>query len=421
MTAPDTAAAAWTCPFCPLACDDVAVRVAAGVPALAGTDCTRAARALSHFGSAPGGPTVDGAPAALEQALDAAARRLAASRQPLLAGLGCDVAGARALYPLACATGAIADAAGGDVLTEGLRALQDRGQFTTTLAEVRTRADLLVFVGAPPLAESPRLRERLGLAESRGFARHAVVLGAPAAPAAAWAGPDLTVESVLADGDLFESLAMLAAMLGGRLPGPAALQPLAARLRASRYAVFVGAAARLPAPAALAIETVHRIVHRLNHATRAAALWVGGGKGASTANQVFAWLGGLPLRSRAGPHGLEHDPQAFATTKLVADRAVDLLLWVSAFDGEARPPDTDLPLVALAQPAQAAALARPGAVVIPVATPGIGQPGHLFRTDGTVMLPLRALRDDGLPGVDTVARGLLQRLPPRAPSLVEAA
>lgn len=411
MNAPDSAAAAWTCPFCPLACDQVSVRVDAGVPSLAGTDCPRAAQALAHFAAPASPPTVDGCPATLDLALAEAARRLAASRQPLFAGLGCDVEGARALYPLACATGAIADAAGGDALTEGLRALQDRGQFTTTLAEVRTRADLLVFVGRPPLAEAPLLRERLGLAEARGFARHVAVLGAPAAALAGWAGSELTVEPVMADGDVFETLAMLAAMLAGRLAGPPALQPLAARLGAARYAVFVGAPAALPAPAALAIETVHRMVHKLNHATRAAALWVGGGQGASTANQVFAWLGGLPLRSRAGPHGLEHDPQAFATARLVADRAADLLLWVSAFDGTARPPATDLPLVALAQPAQAAALARPGAVVIPVGTPGIGHAGHLFRTDGTVMLPLFALRNDGLPSVAAVARALHAQLP----------
>lgn len=412
MSSASPDAVAWTCPFCPLVCDELGVQTTAVGPVLAGAPCPRAARGLAQAAAPAGGPSVDGRPAALEAAVAEAARRLARSRQPLLAGLGTDVEGARALYPLACATGAITDAAGGDALTEGLRALQDRGQFTTTLAEVRTRADLLVFVGEPPLAATPRLRERLGLHEARGLKRHVAVLGASAAPLAGWAGAELDVEAVMADADLHETLPMLAAMLAGRLPGPAALQSLAARLRAARYAVFVGAATGLPGPAALLIETVHRVVHRLNHATRAAALWLGGGQGASTANQVFTWLGGLPLRSRAGPHGLEHEPQAFATARVVADRAADLLLWVSAFDAEARPPG-GLPMVALAHPAQAAALAAPGAVVIPVGTPGVDHAGHLFRTDGTVMLPLFALREGGAPSVAAVARALLQQLPPR--------
>jgi formylmethanofuran dehydrogenase subunit B len=45
-------------------------------------------------------------------------------------------------------------------------------------------------------------------------------------------------------------------------------------------------------------------------------------------------------------------------------------------------------------------------VFIPVSTPGIGAGGHLFRTDGSVMLPLRRLYDDGLPSVSDVVRRL---------------
>jgi len=160
----------------------------------------------------------------------------------------------------------------------------------------------------------------------------------------------------------------------------------------------------------LLVEAVHRIVGQLNRRTRAAALWLGGGNGAATVNQVFAWLSGLPLRSRAGPRGLEHEPLLFSTQRLVDDGAVDSLLWVSSFDAEAAPPAGALPLVALVHPAQAAACARAGAVVIPVATPGIGSAGHLFRTDGTVLMPLDALRDDGLPTVAEVATRLTAAL-----------
>lgn len=416
MTATSTAGAPWTCPFCPLACDHLGVIVDPGAAtlALAGGRCERASRALAALPPAGALAFVDGAPASVDTALAAAAQRLAASRQPLFAGLGTDVDGARALYPLACATGAIVDAAGGDALAEGLRALQDRGQFTTTLAEVRTRADLLVFVGTPPLALAPLLRERLGIGEAQGFDRHVVVLGADAGGVASWAGPGVTVEAVAVGADAFELFAALAAAVAGRVAPPPALQGLVAKLKAARYAVLVGAPALLPPPAALLIEVVHRIVHTLNKTTRAAALWIGGGQGAATANQVFTWLGGLPMRSRAGPRGLEHDPHAFATARLLDDQAADLLLWVSSFDADAAPPATPAPLIALAHPAQAAACRRPGAVFIGVATPGIGHGGHLFRTDGTVLMPLNAVRDDARPSVAAVAKRLLAAMPREA-------
>ena len=417
--APSAAGSPWTCPFCPLACDHLGVGLGDGTQPLAlrGGDCARASRALARFVATPSDAAaqVDGQPCDLATAVAAAARMLGASRQPLFSGLGTDVAGARALYSLACATGAICDAGDGAALMHGLRALQDRGQFTTTLAEVRTRADLIVFVGGAPTDLAPLIGPRLGIGDAQVPQRHVVVLGptsGDAATLASWAGQGgVSTEALPLHGDLFDTLAMLSALVAKRsLPAaPDALRALAERLCAARYAVLVGTPARLPVHGALIVEAVHQIVGSLNRSTRAAALWIGGGNGAATVNQVFAWLSGLPLRSRAGPRGLEHEPLLFDAARLLADAAVDALLWVSSFDADAVPPPNRLPMIVLGHPALAAAAfdmrsALP-TVFIPVATPGIGAAGHLFRTDGTVLMPLTAVRHDPLPSVaDVLAR-----------------
>ena len=149
----------WTCPFCPLACDHAGVRIGSGAQPLElqGADCALARAKLAGFTSAPAEivAEVDGQAAALEAAVAAAAQRLAASRQPLFAGLGTDVAGMRALYPLACATGAICDAAPGEALMHGLRALQ----------QVRVIRQLGATVPAEPLAEHLAHAARLGVVE----------------------------------------------------------------------------------------------------------------------------------------------------------------------------------------------------------------------------------------------------------------
>lgn len=417
---------AWTCPFCPLACDSFAAphAGAAGFE-WRGDACARAAAALASFdpGAGATAPEVDGVPTTSANALARAAQMLAASRQPLFAGLGADVAGARALFPLSSATGAICDAAGGDALTEGLRALQDRGQFTTTLAEVRERADVLVFVGALPGDAAPLLAQRLGVLNPAAHApqRRVFALGTAAHDAAElqrWSAAGVSVHSLGSgdnpgEDDLFTTLRWLTGLLAPRpVDGaPPLLQDLARTLLGARYAVFVGAPARLPAHGALLIETVQQAVNHLNRSTRAAALWVGGGNGAATSNQVFSWLSGLPLRSRAGPHGLEHEPLCFSAQRLIDDAAVDALLWVSSFEPIA-PPPTRLPMIVLGPPALGPAVRRAGSVFIPVATPGVGSAGHAFRTDGTVLLPLRALQDPALPGVADVARDLLHALEP---------
>ncbi|MEO5697438.1 MAG: formylmethanofuran dehydrogenase [Burkholderiaceae bacterium] len=295
-----------------------------------------------------------------------------------------------------------------------VRALQDRGGFTTTLAEVRNRADLIVCVGGLPSGPRADFFRRCGLGETTVAQRHVVVLGGSAndeAALAALAGRGVTTESVpMQGGDLFSTAALLAALLADREVGaaPPQLATLAERLRNARYSVFVAETSRLPTHAGLLIETVDRIVATLNIATRSAALWLGGGNGADTVNQVFTWLSGLPLRSRAGPAGLEHEPLCFDAQRLLDDAAVDSLLWVSSFDPGCVPPPTDMPMVVLGHPGLAAATGRPRTVFIPVSTPGIGSAGHLFRGDGGAVLPLVSLYRDSLPELADVLTSLTQ-------------
>lgn len=406
---------AWTSPFCALLNDDLQLAQQDGRFSLSGPGCERAQRALAHFRPerSSATPSIAGQPATLDEAIEQAAQRLAASRQPLFGGLATDVDGARALYPLACATGAIYDAAGGAAQLHTLRALQDRGAFTTTLAEARNRADLIVCIGASPRENFPGLWRRVGIGEPLVAQREIVFLGGATEPALdGLAG--VTQRSVALGGDLFDSVAQLAALVDGRrVPRAApALAELAARLHAARYAVIVWESSQLPEHGALIAEALNRLVGTLNQRSRAALLPLSGKDGLQTVNYVFTWLSGLPLRSRAGPLGLEHEPLRFDAKRLLAEGSVDALLWVSAFGPEPAAPNVAVPTVVLGHPAQQAG-AGADAVFIPVSTPGMGSAGHLFRFDGGVALPLEAVYDDGLP---TVAQ-VLQRLNARVRAL----
>ena len=444
---PSAPAAPWTCPFCPLLCDAFTVHAepANSQLSLVGSACTRAGSALARFEASPSHASaqINGQSVSTDQAVAAAASLLARSHQPLFGGLGTDVAGARALYRLACETGAICDAAQGRALMHGLRSLQDRGAFTTTLAEVRTRADLIVCLTGSPTARHPEFYRRCGVGDALGEvmgdvagdavgdidqdapptaargpsalppARHVVVFDT--APAGADTGvpaglPGITTEALPLGGlhgDVFTTVSLLAALVAGRpvRNAPLHLVALAARLLAARYAVIVWEAAALPAHGALVVEAINNLVGTLNRSTRAASFPLGGGDGAATVNQVFSWLGGVPLRSRLGPAGLEHEPQRFDAERLLADAAVDALLWVASFGTELAAPLATLPRIVLGHPHLAPLAAQGESVFIPVSTPGIGSPGHLFRTDGVVLMPLRAAYPDSLPTVaDVVGR-----------------
>ncbi len=407
---------AWTCPFCPLLCDGFSLSKSGAQFRLSGSTCARAGAALATFGTqaAATEPALDGRTVGLEAALDATAKLLRGSRQPLFGGMATDVAGTRALFRLANATGAVLDHAKGDSLMHSLRALQDRGLFYTTLAEIRNRADLVVCLGTNPGEHYPEFFRRCAPAAGSALRRKVVFVGAGARPQAV--GLDQAqVDELAPAGDVFDLAAMLAALVAGRRPVAPddALAALAERMRAASYCVLVWESGRLPEHGALFAEAVLRIVNSLNRAARAASFCLGGDHGAYTANYALAWMSGLPLRTGVLARGLVHEPQRYATARLVADKAVDLLLWVASFGAELAPPDTDLPLVVLGHPALEAALAgRTNTVFIPVSTPGIGSAGHLFRADGGVVLPLVPAYVDRLPTVAEVAAKLVERLGP---------
>jgi formylmethanofuran dehydrogenase subunit B len=415
----------WTCPFCPLLCDDITTIVHGdGALDAPDVDCPRLTHALTWFGG-PGAsqPAIDAQDTGLESALQRAADILKGASRPLFGGLATDVAGARALYPLAAGCGAILDHLHGDAMAAATAALQDRGAFFTTLSEVRARADLLIVFDCQPSLRYPRFYERvLGGTE---HARDLIFVGCEVDPAADIV-EDTRTHSILKDADPYDILAIWSALTEGRTAASIrddnaiahALTDLAGRVSAARYAVVVYEPAELPGPhAALLIEAVNRIVKAVNRTTRAGALALGGDDGALSVNQAVTWLSGLPLRTRvsmptrlAHEPPLDHDPQRYRTQRLLAAREIDALLWIASFQPEPLPPglaDT-VPAIVLGHPAMRSMLGARTAttVFIPVATPGVDSGGHLFRVDGSVVAPLSAARASGLPTVAAIAARL---------------
>ena len=408
---------AWTCPFCALLCDRFAIEATASdALKLVGSDCPRATRALGHFSAKPADvqPRVDDKPVSLDDAIAAAAGILENARQPLFGGLATDIAGARSLYTLANRCHAILDHANSAGLLPGLRTLQDRGLLQTTLAEVRNRADLMVVIGSQPARDYPEFYRRCGAGDPVSPLREVVFLGAAVDPAIHGA-PGVAAHGVAWAGDAYATLAMLNALCSSkRIDAPPALKALADRMLGAKYVVLVWEPGRLPgSQAALLVESINQLAKTINRSTRAGGLALAGNDGGLAVNQTLGWLSGLPVRTGVHASGLLHDPHRYAGDRLLADRAVDALLWVASF-GPYNAPAADktfaaLPSVVVAHPAFAARAAG-ARVFIPVATPGIGASGHLFRLDGVVIVPVHKVRDETLPTVANIVERIDARL-----------
>ncbi|MEK0083141.1 formylmethanofuran dehydrogenase subunit B [Benzoatithermus flavus] len=407
------------CPFCSLACDDLVVEPEGKRLRLLRPACPLAEREFARDVPEAVGPLIEGAPASLEEAVARAAAILARARLPLFAGLGTDVAGMRAVLTLAERTGGIVDHAGSRGLMANIRTMQDGGWVTTTLAEVRNRADLVLFVGTDTADVTPRFVERCLAPSETLFGpirRELVYLGDGLEPARDL-DARITALPCAAD-DLAQALLALRALLAGRRLGVqtigalpvAALAELAQKLTAARYPVIVWAAGELPGESPdLLVGTLAALIKDLNVKGRCAGLPLAGPDDIIGVNQVCTWQTGVPLRSGFMAGVPDHDPLRWDAGTLVASGAVDALLWLSSLRDQPVP-DTGMPTIVLLRPGNT--LPRPVEVVIPVGTPGLDHSGSVYRTDSVVSLPVRALRDTGLPGAAEVLRRIGAGLAP---------
>lgn len=417
-----------TCPFCGLLCDDLTVeRSAAGELRVGNKGCPKS---MTFFERSPqtSSPRVDGKPVSLEVAIAAAADLLSHASQPLLAGLGTEVHGMRAVMNLAETANATLDHMSSNGFMRNIQVLQNSGWLTTTLAEVRNRVDLLVVIGTDLISAFPRFFERVIWNEDTLFGqdtgqREMVYLGGRDIDTTAGIAPDGRKPDVLPCdmNQLPDVMAALRALVSGKklhmsqVAGIAVsdLEHLAQRMQSAKYAVITWEAALFDFPhAELTVQNTTELIKTLNKTTRAAGLPMGGIEGDMSANQVCAWISGYPMRTSYARSFPEHDPYHFSTDHLLASGEADALLWVSSFNPERTPPTTDVPSIVLGHAHMK--LEQEPAVFIPVGTPGIDHKGIMFRSDSVVSLPLQQLRHSMLPTLAEVFGSIEQALQEKA-------
>ena len=398
------------CPFCGLACDDLVVEVGDPGTRVVANGCERSRR---MFGTSVGdgaAARIAGAPATLADAIERAAGVLRDARQPTFGGLATDVAGIRATLALAERLGGAVDHLGSRALVRNMRVLQDRGALTTTFAEVRNRADLIVVAGTDVVSRFPRFFERVAFGDAmfvRDRDREVVFVGGHAVQPPAVASPPRHIRCD--NRALAEVFGALRALCVGTMPPRAdvggvpltELVQLAQRMQDARYGVLAWAAADLDFPhAALAIEAMVACVSALNERTRFSSLPLGGNEADITANQVCLWQTGFPVRTSFAGGVVDHDADRYALEALLAHDETDALVWISSFDAALAPPPSRVPTIVLGRSGMS--VVPVPAVQIDVATPGLDRAGHFFRGDAVVAVRLRRITSTPLPGVAEV-------------------
>ena len=354
-----------------------------------------------------GAAWIDGNPVALEVAAGAAARLLGASRLPVIAGLGTDIAGARAAIALARRLGGVIDHMHADALLRDLDIMRAAGMMVTTPTEARVRGDVLLLVGEGLSSTWPQLAERL--------------LTAPVAFAGEskrriwWICPkrgeakrvdDAEIQTIGRDPpDLPMLLAALRARIAERPFNASAvpartLDRLAADLRTARFGVAVWSAAHLDR---LTIEMLCGLVEDLNAGTRFTGLPLVPADNAVGVMTACGWTTGYPMRIGFGRGHAEHDPWRLDAARLVESGEADCALWISAYRDAVPAWSRAVPTIALA--GAAARMSRKARIHIAVGRPGIDHDAveHLAAT-GTLASTAAATPSNALSVAQAIAR-----------------
>ncbi len=408
-------------PFCGIASDDLKIEVSGHrLKVLANGDAVTVPGFEQPLGDMT--PRAGGQAAALDEAVNRAARLLKNARLPVFSGFGTDVNDTRAALSLIERSGGVFDQARAEAGLRNLLVLADSGWMATTLGELKNRVDVLLVFGSDIEPAFPRFFQRFVWPEETLFGqdtrRREVIYLGPSPGGSASTSPDGLEPKVIpcATDQLPAVAAALSALAkGASLQAEAAggvpvteLQALTERLKQASYGVVTWVAGQLDFPhAELAVQQICQFVVTLNQETRCSILPLGGQDGDRTASQVCAWQTGYPTRVSFARGYPEYDPYHNSAARLLASGEADLLVWVNSH-ATTPPPAANVPTLVIGRSGMS--FEQEPEVYIPVGAPGLDHPGHMYRCDNVVALPLYKLRETGLPSAASVLAAIEKAL-----------
>ena len=413
------------CTVCGCVCDDLRITVENNCVFRAERACTLAEPWFLAQGlHEPPVAEIEGREVTLDEAIKRAAEIVSSARSPLIYGLSrSSTAGQRAAVSLADRLGANIDTTASLCHAPSIMALQQVGESTCSLGEIRNRADLVIYWGSNPVESHPRHLERYA-AEPTGMfvpegraGRTLVVVDVRETATTAVADWFVRVEP----GRDFEAIWALRMLLRG-LPVPpdavaglplAELEKLAERMKSCCCGVvFFGLGLASGTAGHKNVEALLRLVTDLNDHTRFHAKRMRVYGDVAGADSVLCWQTGYPFSVNLARGYPRYNPNEYTANELLARQEVDACLLVGSegvvgLSAEARGHLDALPIIALDYP-HVESHVRP-TVRFTTAVYGIHRPGTAYRMD-EVPIPLRPVLTSHYPSDDEVLGAIESRL-----------
>jgi formylmethanofuran dehydrogenase subunit B len=372
----------------------------------------------------PPGAEMVGQPVDFEVAVERSAEILSHARWPLIFGLSrSSTQGQRAAVRLADRIGASVDTTASLCHAPSVMAIQEVGESTCTLGEIRNRADLVVFWGVDPVRSHPRHLERYSVDPAGIFVpngrsdRTIVVIDAEPSESSELADIFVPVER----GRDFEALWSLRCLVQG-LPvepddcrgiPPEAVRELADRMKSCRYGVvFFGLGLARTGSGHKNVEALLRLVAELNAHTRFHARRMRIPGDVTGADSVLCWQTGFPFAVSLSRGYPRYNPGEYSANEMLERGEVDTCLLVGSEGVLHMSPRAvsrlrKIPTIALEYPTAEPAL-QP-TVRFTTGVYGIHFAGTAYRMD-EVPIPLRPILSTHYPSDADVLEAICRRL-----------
>jgi formylmethanofuran dehydrogenase subunit B len=402
------------CTVCGCVCDDLVVDVASDGHITPRTGaCWLAKPWFDSLNAAhPAHATVGDNPVSLDVALDRAAEILRQSKAPLLYGLSRSTTeGQRAATALADHLGATIDTTASTGHAPSILALQQVGESTCTLGEVKQRADLVIFWGCDPATTHPRHIERYCPPK---VGRTIVVVDQQRTETAKQADEFYQIEP---DND-WNVLWNLRLGLQGHAMASTQFEPLLTKMKTCKFGIiFFGGGLIRGDLAHRTIEALLQLVTDLNLHTRFYARRMRRYGDVAGADSVLAWQTGYPFAVDFSAGYPRYNPGETSGPERLARREVDAAVLIGSeavqdFSDKALSHLCSIPVIRLDSPGTRCPV--PTEVSFTTAVYGLHRPGTAYRMD-EVAIPLRVLSNTEYPSDAEVLEGIHRRLKTSVP------
>ena len=416
------------CTVCGCVCDDLKLTVQEGRIVAAEGACNLAEPwLLAQDSRRPPTAEVAGCPVPWKSAVANAAEILRAAKSPLIYGLSrSSTQGQRQAVRLADALGANIDTTASLCHAPSIMALQQVGESTCSLGEIKNRAEIVIYWGSNPAVSHPRHMERYATLPQGEFVpegregRTLVVVDIQ--PTETSKEADLFIQ-VEPGGD-FDVLWTLRGLVQGltfsedNVAGVpmAVLRDLAERMKGCQCGVFFfGLGLTQRGVGHANVEALLRLTRDLNAHTRFHARRMRVYGDVAGADTVLCWQTGYPFSVNLARGYPRYSPGEYSANDLLGRGEVDACLLVGSegiepLSAAAKEQLAKIPVIVLDYPqADIPALEQPliPAVKFTTAVYGIHCPGTAYRMD-ELPIPLRPVLSSEYPSDDEVLSAILK-------------